>query len=132
MPDLSLIPVPLYDPLHPYHWHFDNLPLQTLKTRDEAINDAVNINSQYIREAFGTQGSLAGRLAPSLNDDGTLTYSFVESVKATYPYYLIRLLGGLLYFSGMVIMAWNVWKTAAGHRPVQAAIPPVRTAVHTG
>ena len=67
-----------------------------------------------------------------MNDDGTLTYSFVESVKATYPYYVIRLLGGLLYSSGMLIMAWNVWKTAAGHRPVQAAIPPVRTAVHTG
>jgi hypothetical protein len=26
--------------------------------------------------------------------DGTLTYTFVESLKATYPYYLVRLLGG--------------------------------------
>ena len=43
--------------------------------------------------------------------DGSLTYTFVESVKATYPFYAIRLLGGVLYLSGMLIMAWNVFKT---------------------
>jgi cbb3-type cytochrome oxidase subunit 1 len=37
--------------------------------------------------------------------DGTLTYTFVESVKATYPFYVIRLAGGLLYLGGMLIMA---------------------------
>ena len=31
--------------------------------------------------------------------DGTLVYTFVESVKATYPFYVIRLLGGLLYLN---------------------------------
>ena len=45
---------------------------------------------------------------------------FVESVKASYPYYYVRLLGGLLYLGGMVIMAWNVAKTiAGGNRAVQ-------------
>ena len=44
-------------------------------------------------------------------DDGTLTYTFVESVAATYPYYLIRFLGGVLVLSGMLLMAWNVFKT---------------------
>ena len=33
-----------------------------------------------------------------MNEDGTLTYTFVESVKATYPYYVIRLTGGALYW----------------------------------
>jgi cytochrome c oxidase cbb3-type subunit 1 len=59
----------------------------------------------------------------AVSPDGTLTYTFVEGVKATYPFYGIRLLGGLLYFSGMVIMAWNVWKTIAAGKPTSAAIP---------
>ena len=46
----------------------------------------------------------------SLNEDGTLTYSFVESVKRTMPYYMIRFTGGLLYLSGMCIMAYNVYR----------------------
>jgi cytochrome c oxidase cbb3-type subunit I len=45
--------------------------------------------------------------------DGTLTYSFVESLKATYPFYAVRLAGGLVFFSGMLVMAWNVWRTIA-------------------
>ena len=58
-----------------------------------------------------------------LNPDGTLAYTFVESVKATYPYYVVRFLGGLLYVGGMVIMAWNCWMTARDGRAVQAKIP---------
>ena len=37
--------------------------------------------------------------------------AFVEALKATYPYYAVRLLGGVLYLSGMLIMAYNTWKT---------------------
>jgi len=59
----------------------------------------------------------------AVSDDGTLTYTFVESVKATYPFYAIRLLGGVLYLSGMLIMAWNVWKTAIDAKPAEALIP---------
>ncbi|MBY0267615.1 MAG: cytochrome C oxidase Cbb3, partial [Burkholderiales bacterium] len=59
----------------------------------------------------------------AVNPDGTLTYAFVESVKATYPYYTVRLLGGLLYFAGMLIMAWNVVKTVVGQKPAEAVIP---------
>ncbi len=39
-------------------------------------------------------------LASPVSADGTLTYSFVESVKATYPFYVIRVMGGL-YLLGM-------------------------------
>jgi hypothetical protein len=52
------------------------------------------------------------------NPDGTLTYSFVESLNATYPYYLIRLGGGLLVVGGMLLMGWNVLKTLSdGRKP---------------
>jgi cytochrome c oxidase cbb3-type subunit 1 len=77
--------------------------------------------------AMWIAGVMQGLMWRAVNPDGTLTYSFVESVKATYPYYLIRLLGGLLYLSGMFLMAWNTWKTVAGarivDRPVQPAVP---------
>ena len=47
----------------------------------------------------------------AVNPDGTLTYTFVESVKASYPFYVIRVAGGLLYLGGMLVMLWNTWKT---------------------
>jgi cytochrome c oxidase cbb3-type subunit 1 len=78
--------------------------------------------------AMWIAGVTQGLMWRAVNDDGTLTYSFAESVKATYPYYAIRLAGGLLYFGGMLIMAWNVFRTVVGQRPFVAAIPAVRTA----
>jgi len=59
-------------------------------------------------------GVMQGLMWRAVNDDGTLTYSFVESLEAMYPFYGVRLLGGLLYLTGMLIMAYNVWKTIAG------------------
>ena len=56
-------------------------------------------------------GVMQGLMWRASGDDGTLTYTFVESVAATYPYYLIRFLGGVLVLSGMLLMAWNVFKT---------------------
>jgi cytochrome c oxidase cbb3-type subunit 1 len=66
---------------------------------------------------------MQGLMWRAVNPDGTLTYAFVEAVKATYPFYAIRLLGGVLFLAGMLIMAWNVAKTAAGGRRIEAAIP---------
>ncbi|MBL8226265.1 MAG: cytochrome-c oxidase, cbb3-type subunit I [Chromatiales bacterium] len=56
-------------------------------------------------------GVMQGLMWRATNADGTLTYSFIESLAATYPYYAIRLLGGTLVFAGMLLMAWNVWQT---------------------
>jgi cytochrome c oxidase cbb3-type subunit I len=56
-------------------------------------------------------GVMQGLMWRATNDDGTLTYTFVESLSATYPYYLVRLLGGLLVLSGMFIMAFNTART---------------------
>jgi len=54
---------------------------------------------------------------------GTLTYSFVESVKSTYPFYAIRLVGGTMFLAGMLVMAYNVARTIAAGRAVEAPIP---------
>ena len=75
--------------------------------------------------ALWISGVMEGLMWRAINTDGTLTYTFVESVKAKHPYYLTRLLGGLLYLSGMLIMLWNVLKTASNGKPVLAYIPPV-------
>jgi cytochrome c oxidase cbb3-type subunit 1 len=77
--------------------------------------------------AMWIAGVMQGLMWRAVSEDGTLTYTFVESVKATYPFYAIRLLGGLLYLSGMLIMAWNVWMTVSESKPSEALIP---TPVH--
>ena len=72
--------------------------------------------------AMWISGVTQGLMWRAVEPDGTLTYSFVESVKASYPYYYVRLFGGLLYLSGMLIMAWNVAKTALGGKPTTVAV----------
>jgi cytochrome c oxidase cbb3-type subunit 1 len=66
---------------------------------------------------------MQGLMWRAINPDGTLTYTFVESVKATYPFYVLRLLGGLLYLTGMSIMLWNTLKTATTGRAVTVNVP---------
>jgi len=73
--------------------------------------------------AMWIAGVMQGLMWRAVGEDGTLTYTFVESVKATYPFYAIRLLGGVLYLAGMLVMAWNTYKTVASARPVEAPIP---------
>ena len=73
-------------------------------------------------------GVMQGLMWRAVNEDGTLTYSFVETVKATYPYYVIRMLGGLLYLSGMLVMAYNVAKTLMAAKPINNAIPALPAA----
>jgi len=72
--------------------------------------------------AMWIAGVMQGLMWRAVNPDGTLTYTFVESVKSTYPFYAIRLLGGIMFLSGMLIMAYNVWKTVRGSKPVDAPI----------
>lgn len=75
--------------------------------------------------AMWIAGVMQGLMWRAVNEDGTLTYTFVESVKATYPYYLIRLTGGLMYLSGMVVMGYNVVRTLMTAKPANNAIPAV-------
>ncbi len=55
--------------------------------------------------------------------DGTLAYTFAESVKAKTPFYIARLFGGVLYLGGMLIMFWNVIKTIQNKRLIESKIP---------
>ena len=73
--------------------------------------------------AMWIAGVMQGLMWRAVNSDGTLTYTFVESVKATWPYYAIRLVGGVLYLTGMLLMAWNVFMTIAQGKSVDAAVP---------
>ncbi|HKK16568.1 MAG TPA: cytochrome-c oxidase, cbb3-type subunit I, partial [Gammaproteobacteria bacterium] len=73
--------------------------------------------------AMWVSGIMQGLMWRAVHPDGTLIYSFVESVQAMHPFYIIRALGGVLFLLGMLIMAWNLWKTVAGAKPVTASIP---------
>jgi cytochrome c oxidase cbb3-type subunit I len=63
-------------------------------------------------------GLMQGLMWRATNADGTLTYTFVEALQATYPYYAVRLLGGLMVLAGMFIMAYNVRKTIVARSAV--------------
>jgi len=77
--------------------------------------------------AMWIAGVMQGLMWRAVNPDGTLTYTFVEALKNTYPFYAVRLLGGVMYLSGMLIMAYNVVKTVAAKQP---ALVPVAAPAH--
>jgi cytochrome c oxidase cbb3-type subunit 1 len=80
--------------------------------------------------ALWIAGVMQGLMWRAINDDGTLTYTFVESVKASYPFYAIRLIGGVLYFVGMLLMFYNMLKTIGQGKPAEAAVPTATAPAH--
>ena len=75
--------------------------------------------------AMWISGIMQGLMWRATNADGTLTYSFIESVQAMHPFYVTRTIGGLVFLIGMFLMAYNVWKTitASDAKAVDAVIP---------
>jgi len=73
--------------------------------------------------AMWIAGVMQGLMWRAVNTDGTLTYSFVESLEATFPYYVVRFVGGLLFLIGILIMAYNVYKTVSGKQAEPASQP---------
>ncbi|MEQ8556949.1 MAG: cytochrome-c oxidase, cbb3-type subunit I [Henriciella sp.] len=63
-------------------------------------------------------GITEGLMWRAYNEFGFLEYSFVETVEAKHISYIIRMSGGLLYFSGALIMAYNLVRTAIGHERI--------------
>ena len=61
--------------------------------------------------AMWVNGITQGLMWRAVNDDGTLTYSFVESLEASHSGYVVRLVGGAIFASGMLLMAYNTWRT---------------------
>jgi cytochrome c oxidase cbb3-type subunit I len=72
-------------------------------------------------------GILQGLMWRAYNQDGTLTYTFVESVSASYAGYLVRAIGGAIFLGGMLLMAYNVYMTTRKD-PVPAAAPTAASA----
>ncbi len=70
--------------------------------------------------AMWISGIMQGLMWRAVNADGTLTYSFVETVQAMHPFYAIRTLGGFLFLIGMIIMAYNVFATIAAGKAVES------------
>jgi cytochrome c oxidase cbb3-type subunit I len=68
-------------------------------------------------------GIMQGLMWRATNADGTLTYSFVESVQAMHPFYIVRFAGGAMFLLGTLVMAYNLYKTIAGAKPAVATIP---------
>jgi len=78
------------------------------------------INSHFWLATIGTvlyiasmwvNGITQGLMWRAVNEDGTLTYSFVESLEASHVGFVVRVIGGAIFFAGMLLMAWNVWLT---------------------
>jgi cytochrome c oxidase cbb3-type subunit 1 len=60
--------------------------------------------------------------------DGSLTYPFIDSLIAIKGMYAVRWFAGVIILTGMVVMAWNLWHTAAAARarlikPIPVPIP---------
>lgn len=75
--------------------------------------------------AMWVNGITQGLMWQAMNADGTLQYSFIESVQASKPGYLVRLLGGAFFFSGMLVMLYNVLQTIRLPAKEKAGTSPV-------
>jgi len=81
MPNINSIPEVMYEPNQPYHYYYDNLPLRNILTRVGLVNLQVDTNSDLVRGAAGTAGSIDARLNASMEGDGSLKTSAVDSVR---------------------------------------------------
>ncbi|MBW7851791.1 MAG: cytochrome-c oxidase, cbb3-type subunit I [Rhodospirillales bacterium] len=64
--------------------------------------------------AMWISGIMQGLMWRAYDSLGFLQYSFIETVEAMHPYYVIRAVGGLLFVIGGLIMAYNFWRTIRG------------------
>ena len=104
----------------PWLW---NRPLYSLRLVGwhfwiATIGIVVYITSMWVA------GILQGLMWRAYTNLGFLEYSFVETVEAMHPFYVIRALGGALFLTGALIMVWNLWKTiSVGHTDSALARP---------
>jgi cytochrome c oxidase cbb3-type subunit 1 len=72
-------------------------------------------------------GVMQGLMWRSYDQLGLLQYSFVETVAAMKPYYVIRALGGVLFVTGALVMVYNLWRTIRGDVSQEDEALPART-----
>ena len=80
----------------------------------------------FYAAAMWVSGIMQGLMWREYGADGYLVYSFVETVDAMFPMYLIRAFGGLLYLIGALVMTVNIWKTIIGS-PLREELPMTET-----
>ncbi len=76
-------------------------------------------------------GITQGLMWRDFDDQGFLVYgNFTETIIPLIPFFFIRTVGGLLYLTGVILMVYNVWRTAVEGRPVpdEQAKAPALTA----
>ena len=99
------------------------------------------INAHFWLATIGTvlyiasmwvNGITQGLMWRAANEDGTLTYTFVEALEASHPGYVVRLMGGAIFASGMLLMAWNTWLTVRSGERIDAvpSTPDAGVAAH--
>ena len=103
--------------LVPWLW---NRPLYSLKLVNwhfwiSTIGIVLYISAMWV------SGILQGLMWRAYTGLGFLEYSFVETVEAMHPFYVIRALGGSLFLLGALLMAWNLWKTVNSAQVVAPA-----------
>ncbi|MDN2566301.1 cytochrome-c oxidase, cbb3-type subunit I [Aquibium sp. A9E412] len=76
--------------------------------------------------AMWNSGIVQGLMWRTYTEEGTLAYSFLDSLVAMYPYYIARAFGGLLFLLGALVGCYNIWMTvrAAPHAAGRAADAP--------
>ncbi|CEA06262.1 cbb3-type cytochrome c oxidase subunit I [Pseudomonas saudimassiliensis] len=87
------------------------------------------INAHFWLATIGTvlyivsmwvNGITQGLMWRAVNVDGTLTYSFVEALEASHPGFIVRWIGGVFFLLGMLLMAYNSWRTIRAAKPADA------------
>ena len=107
--------------LVPWLWHRKALYSQALVEWHfwiSTLGIVLYITSMWV------SGILQGLMWRAYDSLGFLEYSFVETVEAMHPFYIIRAVGGLLFVLGSFLMAYNLWRTARGDQPVDATDQP--------
>jgi cytochrome c oxidase cbb3-type subunit 1 len=95
-----------------------SVPLVNLHFWLSTIGTVLYVTSMWIN------GLMQGLMWRAYNADGTLTYSFVESVAASHPGYVVRFIGGAIFLLGMLVMGYNTWRTIRSDQVAIVAAQP--------
>jgi cytochrome c oxidase cbb3-type subunit 1 len=94
----------------------------------EQMHSIALINLHFWLATIGTvlyiasmwvNGITQGLMWRAVNQDGTLTYSFVEALEASHPGFVVRMIGGMFFVAGMLLMAYNTYRTVRAAKPVE-------------
>src|SRR3954451_6867092 len=104
-------------------WVFNRSRLYSLKLVNwhfwiSTIGIVLYISSMWV------SGILQGLMWRAYTSLGFLEFSFIETVEAMHPFYVIRALGGALFLIGALIMVWNLWRTVYPREAVAASDQP--------